>query len=66
MAPQPLEKTESAPGNGMGSEASNLLDLVHGAAGRLDSQKGGQLESSLGVTQLQKKAPNVLNRPMQN
>ena len=30
MAPQPLEKTESAPGNGMGSEASNLLDLVHG------------------------------------
>ena len=32
MAPQRLEKIESAPGNGMGSEASNLLDLVHGRA----------------------------------
>jgi hypothetical protein len=31
MAPQGLEKIESAPGNGMGSEASNLQDLVHGA-----------------------------------
>jgi hypothetical protein len=30
MAPQRLEKIESAPGNGMGSEASNLQDLVHG------------------------------------
>src|ERR1700722_18030623 len=27
MAPQRLEKIESAPGNGMGSEASNALDL---------------------------------------
>src|SRR5271163_3752275 len=35
MAPQRLEKIESAPGNGMGSEASNLQDVVHGrAAGR--------------------------------
>jgi len=27
MAPQRLEKIESAPGNGMGSEASNPQDL---------------------------------------
>jgi len=32
MAPQRLEKTESAPGNGMGSEASNLQNLVPGRA----------------------------------
>jgi hypothetical protein len=32
MAPQRLEKIESAPENGMGSEASNLLDLVPGRA----------------------------------
>jgi hypothetical protein len=32
MAPQRLEKTESAPGNGMVSEASNPQDLVHGRA----------------------------------
>ena len=32
MAPQRLEKIESAPGNGMGSEASNLQDMVHGRA----------------------------------
>jgi len=30
MAPQRLEKIESAPGNGMGSETSNPLDLVRG------------------------------------
>jgi hypothetical protein len=30
MAPQRLEKIESAPGKGMGSKASNPLDLVHG------------------------------------
>jgi hypothetical protein len=34
MAPQRLEKIESAPGNGMGSEASNLQDLVRGRADR--------------------------------
>ena len=28
MAPQRLEKIESAPGNGMGSETSNLQYLV--------------------------------------
>jgi hypothetical protein len=32
MAPQRLEKIESGPGSGMGSEASNLHDLVHGRA----------------------------------
>jgi hypothetical protein len=32
MAPQLLEKIESAPGNGMGSEASNPQDVVHGRA----------------------------------
>ena len=32
MAPQRLEKIESAPGNGMGSEASKPQDLVHGRA----------------------------------
>jgi hypothetical protein len=32
MAPQPLEKIESAPGNGMVSKAWNLQDVVHGRA----------------------------------
>jgi hypothetical protein len=32
MAPQRLEKIESAPGNGMGSETSNPQDLAHGRA----------------------------------
>ena len=48
MAPQRLEKIESAPGNGMASEASNLQDVVHGRAAdhqrhRISgvSQKGG-------------------------
>ena len=34
MAPQQFEKIESAPGNGMGLEASNLQDLVRGRADR--------------------------------
>ena len=33
MAPQRLEKIESAPGNGMVSEDSNPQDVVHGARG---------------------------------
>ena len=41
MAPQRLEKIESAPGNGMGSDGSNLQHLVHGHA----ADRG-----SLGVT----------------
>ena len=32
MAPQRLEKIESAPGNGMASKASNPQDVVHGRA----------------------------------
>ena len=32
MAPQRLEKIESAPGNGMGPDAANLLYLVPGRA----------------------------------
>ena len=32
MAPHQLEKIESGPGNGMGSEASNPQHLVHGPA----------------------------------
>src|SRR5271156_3860961 len=32
MAPQRIEKIESGPGNGMGSEASNPQHLVHGPA----------------------------------
>jgi hypothetical protein len=31
MAPQRLEKIESAPGNGMASKAANPQDVVHGA-----------------------------------
>src|SRR5271170_383363 len=34
MASQLLEKIESAPGNGIGSEVSNPQDVVHGAADR--------------------------------
>ena len=32
MAPQPIEKIESAPGNGMVSKAWNVQDVVHGRA----------------------------------
>jgi hypothetical protein len=39
MAPQRLEKIESAPGNGRGSEASNLQHLVHGRTARKSSRK---------------------------
>src|SRR5271156_5368193 len=54
MAPQRLEKIESAPGNGMGSETSNLQDLVHGRAAdrarlRLTSRRNRK------VAELQKK-----------
>ena len=59
MAPQRLEKIESAPGNGMGSEPSNLQDLVHGRAAdrarlRLTSRRNHK------VAELQKKAPTAL------
>src|SRR5271155_4708711 len=52
MAPQRLEKIESAPGNGMGSEASDLQHLV-----RERVADGGRLGS---CGKLQKKAPNAL------
>jgi hypothetical protein len=47
MAPQRLEKIESAPGNGMASEASNPQDVVHGRAAdrarvRLTSRKNAE------------------------
>jgi hypothetical protein len=32
MAPQPIEKIESAPGNGMVSKAWNVQDVIHGRA----------------------------------
>jgi hypothetical protein len=62
MAPQPLDKIESALGNGMASAASNPQHLVRGrAAGRarlrLTSPENDQI-SVLG--KLQKKAPNPL------
>src|ERR1700733_116691 len=58
MAPQRLEKIESGPGNGRGSEASNLQDLVRGRAAdrarrRLTSHGNDE------VPMLQKKAPNA-------
>jgi hypothetical protein len=56
MAPQRLEKIESAPENGMVSEASNPQDLVHGRAA--DHARLGL--ASRKNEQLQKKAPNAL------
>jgi hypothetical protein len=55
MAPQRLEKIESGPGNGMGSEASNLQDLVHGRAAIVR-----ELRLTSREDELQKKAPNTL------
>ena len=49
MAPQRLEKIESGPGNGMGSEASNPQDVVDGADRENDKRAA-----------LQKKAPKAL------
>jgi hypothetical protein len=75
MAPQRLEKIESAPGNGMVSVASNPQDVVCGrAAGRarlrLTSRNVGASPSPClhdksgspgsGAAMLQKKAPNTL------
>jgi hypothetical protein len=55
MAPQRLEKSESAPGNGMGSGASNLQDMVPGRAADR-ATPAGEHENE----KLQKKAPKVL------
>jgi hypothetical protein len=59
MAPQRLEKIESAPGNGMGSDALNLQHLVRGRATdrarlRLTNRRNDK------VGKLQKKAPKAL------
>ena len=59
MVPQRLEKIESAPGNGMGSDALNLQHLVRGRATdrarlRLTNRKNDK------VGKLQKKAPKAL------
>ena len=48
MAPQRLEKIESGPGNGMGSEASNPQDVVRGRTAdrgrlRLTSRKNDKV-----------------------
>jgi hypothetical protein len=60
MAPQPIEKIESAPGNGMVSEASKPQHLVHGrAADRALGTRAARMPK-LKVTKLQKKAPNDL------
>jgi hypothetical protein len=62
MAPQPIEKIESAPGNGMVSEASKPQHLVHGrAADRAPTEncENAKVESDQ-VAKLQKKAPNDL------
>jgi len=59
MAPQPLQKIESAPGIGRVSEASNPQDVVHGrAAGRAQLRLTGRQNEK--VAKLQKKAPNAL------
>ena len=62
MAPQRLEIIDSAPGNGMGSEASNLQDLVHGRAADHARLRLGSRENDK-VAELQKKAPNTLKTP---
>jgi hypothetical protein len=61
MVPQRLEKIESAPGNGMGSDASNLQHLVHGrVADRGSLELGGNIswlqtlekpQNAIGITQ---------------
>ena len=59
IAPQRLEKIESAPGNGMGSEASNPQDVVHGrAADRV--RLGLTSRENDKVAKLQRKAPEAL------
>ena len=65
MAPQRLEKIESAPGNGMASEASNPQDLVRGlrltrARLRMTSRKNDKVESC------RKRRLTLSNRSMQN
>jgi hypothetical protein len=56
MAPQRFEKIESAPGNGMGSEAPNLQYLVCDRA----ADRARLQPTKARVGKLQEKAPNGL------
>jgi hypothetical protein len=47
MAPQRFEKIESGPGNGRGSEASNLQDLVSAGLARLRLTSRGNDEVAM-------------------
>jgi hypothetical protein len=49
MAAQRLEKIESAPGNGMASEALKLQDLVHGRAAERALRLEHGLKSGIGA-----------------
>jgi hypothetical protein len=60
MAPQPIEKIESGPGNGRVSEASKPQHLVHGRAVDRALRPRAARMPKLKVTKLQKKAPNAL------
>src|SRR5271170_5979281 len=51
MAPQRLEKIESAPGNGRASEASNPQDVVHGRAAESARPPTTKPEKNLELTQ---------------
>jgi hypothetical protein len=59
MAPQQLEKIESGPGNGMGSEASNPQDVVDGRAANRSRLRLTSRENDKRAP-LQKKAPKAL------
>jgi hypothetical protein len=56
MPPQRLEKIESAPGNGMGSEASNPQDVVP----RLTTDRARLRLTNRKSEKLRKKAPKAL------
>jgi hypothetical protein len=59
MAPQRLEKIESAPGNGMASEASDPQHLVRRPTVRGSGSRASRMTRSR-FGKLQKKAPNAL------
>ena len=65
MAPQRLEKIESAPGNGMASEASNPPDLVHRrAADRAqEGQSRGETFRALQSLENSQNAEEISTRP---
>jgi hypothetical protein len=59
MAPQRLEKIESAPGNGMASEASDPQDLVRRLTVRGSGSRASRM-TKIRFGKLQKKVPNAL------